>query len=322
MVEEHILHAVNVEGRHVLLRLAAIEVDLQIVLGDLAILVIDNIGDGIPQAEARHQQGGTAADADEHHQETLAVAENVPQGHLVQEAQPVPQRQVLQQDLLAGGGGLGADQLRRDLLQGAVAAVPGHRQHHSGVGQHHRRTETPVEADLNVRGDVEHAAVGVPYDLGDHRAARQHAQAAAQDAAGTGVNQVLAHDGGAGEAQGLQGSNLGALLANHAAHGGDAHQCGDEQEEHGQDPGHALDDLGVALQSGIAHIGVAVQDVGLGGFQIVDLFPGVGQFDGSVRKLCFGVGNGLLRLQLALFVFDPAVGQFRLALFQLAAAVI
>ena len=321
MVEKHIIHSRNRKGRHIPFCLSAIKIDFQIVSGDVLILVGHDVGDGILQSEARQQQSCAAADADEHHQETLAVAENIPQGHLVEEAQFIPERQVFQEDLLAGGRRLGADQLRRDLLEGAVAAVPCHRQHHNSISQRHRCAQFPVKLNLNIRGDVEHAAVGIPDNLGDKCTARQHTQAAAQNTAGTGVDQVLAHYGRRREAQCLQGTDLGALLSHHAAHSGDAHQGRDKQEEGRQDPGHALDDLGIAFQSCITHIGVTVQNVGLRGLQIVNFLPGICQFDGSVRQLCFRIGNGLLRLQLALFIFDPAVSQFCLTLFQLAAAI-
>ena len=64
--------------------------NLQVVTGDLPELDIHDFFNGVPDSEAGHQQRGAAADAQQHHYQPLPVSEDIPQGHLVQEAHMLP----------------------------------------------------------------------------------------------------------------------------------------------------------------------------------------------------------------------------------------
>ena len=66
------------------------EVYRHVIMGDFRILLGHDVDDGIPQTESGQQQGSASADADEHHGQTLAVAENIAQGYLVQETEFLP----------------------------------------------------------------------------------------------------------------------------------------------------------------------------------------------------------------------------------------
>ena len=79
-----------------------LERDDGVVLDDLAILDVDDVIDGIVQPEPREQQSRASRNADDGHDETLLVAEDVAARHFPREGKALPQRSdPLEQDALA-----------------------------------------------------------------------------------------------------------------------------------------------------------------------------------------------------------------------------
>ena len=121
------------------------KIDGNIILCNIFKLIVHNIGNGIPQAKACQQQRRTAADANEHHGQPLPVAEDVSDGHLIQEADFLPERQPFHKDLLSRLRRLGADQFCRILCQSLMAAPPGDKEHDRRIDYQHRYGKRPVE---------------------------------------------------------------------------------------------------------------------------------------------------------------------------------
>ena len=138
------------------------EIDGHIIFCHVLKLISRNVGNRIPQAEACQQQCCTAADADEHHGKSLLVAENVADGDLIQEADPLPEWQLFHKDLFARLWRLGPDQLRGILRQCLVAAPPGHKEHNRRVGHQHRQRKRPIYGQHHIGLDTQHDAVGLP----------------------------------------------------------------------------------------------------------------------------------------------------------------
>ena len=94
--EQAVLRAVfsadGKERRALRIAQRVLEGDGGIVTGDLVILIIDNISDGVLNAEACDQQRRAAADADRHHDHALFIAQDVPDRDLVQKRDPVPDK--------------------------------------------------------------------------------------------------------------------------------------------------------------------------------------------------------------------------------------
>ena len=106
------------------------EIDGNIIFRHMFELITRNVGDRVPQAEARQQQRRAAADTDEHHGKALLIAEDIADRDLVQEADFLPEGQLFHKDLFARLRRLGPDQFRRIFCQRLVAAPPGDIEHH------------------------------------------------------------------------------------------------------------------------------------------------------------------------------------------------
>ena len=245
------------------------------------------------------------------------MAEGVSQRHLAQERKPLPQRLYpLQQDALAGPGRFGPDQLRRPLAQLLAA---GQHRHQYGAEQRHRHTGgAHAQAEIGLQGGVAvNDIVGIPDDKGDHRHAQHKAQNAAHQGRTAGIPQVFSHNHPAGKAHGLQGADLGALVVDHAGHGGHTDQRRDEHEEHREGPRHGGDNAGVVFKGHIAGIGLPVQGEYLQLQLLIGVDDGLCQLRFPVLQLFFAVGQLPLGLSLALFILFPALVHLALGLFQL-----
>ena len=245
------------------------------------------------------------------------MAEGVSQRHLAQERKPLPQRLYpLQQDALAGLGRFGPDQLRRPLAQLLAA---GQHRHQYGAEQRHRHAGgAHAQAEIELQGGVAvNNIVGIPDDKGDHRHAQHKAQNAAHQGRTAGIPQVFSHNHPAGKAHGLQGADLGALVVDHAGHGGHTDQRRDEHEEHREGPRHGGDDAGVVFKGHIAGIGLPVQGEYFQLQLLIGVDDGLGQLRFRVLQLFFAVGKLPLGLSLALFILFPALVHLALGLFQL-----
>ena len=103
------------------------ERDGNLIVRDATELIVHDGGDGIAQAEARNDEGRAAADAQQHHKQALFIAHDIADGDLVQEGQAVPyERDILEQDALAGLRGLRAHEIRGVLAQLRMAGKPRH----------------------------------------------------------------------------------------------------------------------------------------------------------------------------------------------------
>ena len=148
----------------------------QVVANDLAELVLVDGGDGPLHAETSHQEGHRTADPEDGHQHPLLVAEDVPGGDLVGEAEPVPdQGYALQEDLRSGAGRLGQEEGRRLLAQLPPSAQEGG-DHGAQEGQQAgQKGDGQVEAVVDGR-HVEGVDIGLVDDPGQQGVAGDDAQ--------------------------------------------------------------------------------------------------------------------------------------------------
>ena len=262
------------------------------------------------QAEAGHQQGGAAGDAHHCHEEALFVEEQVAGGDLVGELQPPPHRaDVLQQDALAGLGGLGQHQAGGLLPQLGPAGVQGGQQ---GAGHRRPRGQqavVPVEGGQQF-GQVVHDVVGAEDDAGEQLHADEHAHRAARQTGGQGVEDVLGGDLAAGVAQGLHGAHLAPLFLHHAGHGGQRHQRRHQEEEHREHRGDGGDLVGVVAVAGKAGVVAAVAQHPLALFDLAHFALGVQNFLFAVGQFLLGLGLGVLVFLFAVEELLPAFLQF------------
>ena len=308
----------------VLGREALAELHLQIIQGYFLKLVGYDILDGVADAKACHQQRRTAANAHNHHKQPLAVAENVPQHHLIQEPQVLPKGDVLQKNLLAPGRCLGAHQLRRHFPQLNPTGIPGHQEHQRRIHRHNPYAQGDIEHNIQVGLEGQYQAVGRPDNLGEYNASHHHADAAAQHRRTSGIEQVFSDNGSVAVAQSLQCANLGPLFFHHTGHGGNTHKSRHQEEERREHPGHTCHDVRVATHTQVACIGFPGQNIygGLlhilqGGFCVFQLDAGVFQLLVALLQLLPGVCFALAVLFPALFQFRPALFQGDSARFQL-----
>ena len=102
-----------------------------------AVLLIDDVVDGVLQPQACEQQRGAARDADDSHEEAALVAEQVSRRDLPAERHPAPQRaDALEQDALARLRGTRQHQRCGALAQGGRRREPrcGHGDAHAQAG--------------------------------------------------------------------------------------------------------------------------------------------------------------------------------------------
>lgn len=177
------------------------------------------------------------ADADDHHEEALFIPQHVADRDLDQKGEAVPQnRDALQQDALAALGGLGAHQLGGDAEQLVPAGEVGgaHRAEHRG--QQRDQPQAVVKHENNVPHRV-HDGVGAPDDKREQQRPAEESNQAADAGGAARIEQILAHDGALAVAQRLEHADLGALLLDHAVHGGHADQRRHQEEEDWEDVG-------------------------------------------------------------------------------------
>ena len=158
-----------------------IERHIVIVFLDFVELEIHHILDGIPNAQTGHQKGGTAADADEHHEKTFFVAEDIPEGDFLKEAEPVPQKSnSFQKNSFSVLRCPRPNQLCRDFSE-----IPQTRKQ-SGTdgakqGNPHRRSgQLRAEYVFKVGIEVVHHAVGFPDHLRENISAGEKSGNGAQ----------------------------------------------------------------------------------------------------------------------------------------------
>ena len=271
-----------------------------------------DVRDGILDAEPSHQQRGAPADAHHHHEQTLLVPENIPEGHFFQKSQPFPDKgHVLQEHPLPGFRGLGPHQRRRHLGQLHAAGKPGGA---DGAEQRSRQgygRQLPVEHIID-RIRIVHDAIAEPYDLRECPCPQKEAGHTAGQRSQAGIHQIFGHDSALTVAQGFQHANLGPLLLHHPVHGGDAHQRRHQEEEHGEDVGNALHDGGIVLKADIADIGVPIQHIGIRLGQLRKLLLGVLDLSPGVRYLLLKLLSCLLVGVHAVLIFLPALRKLRL----------
>ena len=158
-----------------------IERHIVIVFLDFVELEIHHILDGIPNAQTGHQKGGTAADSDEHHEKTFFVAEDIPEGDFLKEAEPVPQKSdSFQKNSFSVLRCPRPNQLCRDFSE-----IPQTRKQ-SGTdgakqGNPHRRSgQLRAEYVFKVGIEVVHHAVGFPDHLRENISAGEKSGNGAQ----------------------------------------------------------------------------------------------------------------------------------------------
>ena len=286
------------------------QADLGAVRGNLVVLLVKHVVQGVADAEAGDNQGGTAADADDRHPEPLLVPEQVAYGHLPGKGHPLPQRaNPLQQHPAAGLGALGPHELGGHRGESGEAGGKGR----TGDAQHRRahgeQRHIGKEEQLHVPHGVEHLP-GVEDNSGDNGDAHSQAQHAPKEGGEETVPHILQGDGAAAVPQGLQAADLHPLVLHHAGHGGQAHQGRHQEENQGEHAGQVAHPLRILLVGHVAHVGVPVQDVPLA---VLNL----GHLPAGVVELLPGVGQLLLRLGPAVGVLGLAVQQLLIGVVQL-----
>ena len=264
---------------------------------DLAVLELHRVPDRIPQPVAGQQQRRTAADTEDHHQEALAVTEQVAQRRLLQEAQALPEEvHALQQHPLPGLRRPGTQQIRRGVPQLPAAGEIRRQRGDGQIDQRHGGAEAEVQQQMELAEFVHHL-VRLPDDRRQHVRTGEKARGAADQGRADGVRQVFADDPPAGKAEGPQHADLGALFVHHPRHGGDADQRRHEEEEQREHPRDALDDVAVALKADVAHIGLAAEE------------PDLRRADGVQRLQRVGSVARRLRRQFRPALLRIAVGK-------------
>ena len=256
--------------------------------------------DRVLEPEAREQQGHAAPDSENHHDEALFVAEDVPDGDLAHEGHPVPDgRDPLQKDSLAGFRRLGPKKRGGALPQRAAAGEIGCSQRaKKGCGERPGK-EDRVEQEPEFDGDV-HRLIRVPDDRREEEDPSRVAGHAAEQRRASRVDHKAAHDRAIGISQPLEHADLTSLLLHHAAHGRYAHERRDEDKEEREDTCDAADDLRVVLETYISDVGVSLKEPGVRLLEVVELPLGV-------SDLLLGVGDLFVELSHAVLVFLKAV---------------
>ena len=202
--------------------------------------------EGIREAEAGDEEGRAARDAREGHGEAPFIAEDIPDRHLPDEVQAIPDRaQALEGDALPRPRSLGPHELRRareELLesrrQGAGRrAGEGRGDGAYREGRHEGRGEGAY---------VVHEAIHGIDELGQEGKADEGAGHSSREGGARRVEEIEADDGGASIAQGLEGAYLGPLFLYEAGHAREAHEGRHEEE----DDGDYLADLPYPLRVG------------------------------------------------------------------------
>ena len=252
---------------------------------DLIILVLDHGADGVPDAEPGQEQGGTAADAEYGHQHTPAVAEDVAERDLVQEAEAVPERgDALEQDLLTCCRGFRTNEPCRRLAQVAVADKDGRAERRREECRRAGGEEPPVE-DVSCRAlNRIQDAVYLPERERQEAGSEQKPNDTAEEGGAPRINEILRENGAVTVAERLQRPVLRPPLADHARHGRDAHERRDEEEEEREHFRHAGDDGGIVFETGEADVRQAVEGVHRRCLQRV-------QRRAFRRETCLRIGN-------------------------------
>ena len=288
----------------------------QVIVLQLGELDVHDVADGIPQAEASHQHGGAAGDADDRHKEPLFVAEQVADGDLVGKFQPPPQGlYVLQQDAFARRGRFGPHQFRRPIPQGAPQGAQGRQQHGGQNAARGHQHKGQVAAGPDGGQLVQHR-IGVGDDPWQQGQEHRQAGGGPQHAGQGGIQQIFARDGAVGIAQGLQRADDAPVLVDHAGHGSGGHQGRHQEEEDGEHLGDGGHLFRVTAVENIAFVAfIPGEHVPFGIFNVVDAVL-------CVPDLQVGVGDLFVKLPAAVLIFLPAVVQFLSGVLQLLAAVL
>ena len=250
---------------------------------------LDDIFDGIRQPHRGDQQRRTAADAQNHHKETLFVAENIAQADLVQEFEAIPyKRYILQQNALAERRRLRSDQFRGHIHKLRVAAV--NRRAHTAENRREdgERAQRTVDNEDEV-GEVVHHAVSGPNNGREQIDAAEKADQTADQRGTARVEYIFSENPSLAVAERLEHTDLRALLIDHACHRSHADQGCHEEEEYREHPGDGIYDTGIIVKANVTDIGVAAEDVGFWIFDVVHFFARV--FD-----LLFGVRDFFLSI--------------------------
>ena len=132
-------------------------------------LVVKDIVDRIPQAEAGQQQGRASGDTGHRHEEALFIPEEVAHRHLAVEGKAAPDRRdIFEQHPLARLGSLGQHEPGGRFPQRAAAdLICG--KHDAGYGRAGGKYGiAPVEGGIEL-GQSVHYPIGVPDDGGEYR---------------------------------------------------------------------------------------------------------------------------------------------------------
>ena len=227
----------------------------------LLILQIHDRRNGMIQPEACQQQCRTAADADHGHQHSCTVPEEIADRDLCMEAELPPEPfAFFEQDALAVLRCLRAHQLRGHFLHDRRTDCSCR---HAGADQCGRQTNqriAPVIRAVDLRIMIHHLITSEQHPreqlVADHRTDRRSEHTGQHR-----IQQILRRDRQAGVAECLAGSDLGALLLDHARDGRQADQRSNKQEEHREDPCDAVNTIGVVAVAAPAGIFAAVKRI-------------------------------------------------------------
>ena len=150
-----------------------------------------HIGDGILDTEARDQQCCASADSHHHHKQPLFIAKDVPQGNLMQKAQPLPQkRNPLQKHTFPRFRRFGPHQGRRHLIQLHPAGQPGSP---NGAQQRYRQgnhRQLPVK-DIENGVRIIHHSIAEPYHFRKPPGSQKESEDTACHRSQPGVNHIF-----------------------------------------------------------------------------------------------------------------------------------
>ena len=290
-------------------RAIGVHTDDGVVMIELAILLVDDVVDGVLQPQAREQKRRTAGDAHDRHDEAALVAEEVARSDLPGERQAVPQRaDALEQDALAGLRGTRQHEERRALAQRRGRGEPGgdYGDSHAeprGSGRHGR-----IDRARPTRNGVDDR-VGAHDEPGQKLRERDDADNRTNAACHDGVDEVLRGDARFAVAERLERADEHTLLLHHARHGGKRDECRHEEEQKREDLRDLIDAARVRLEALGADVLREVEHVhlALGIRNRVHVSLGIGKLRLGIGELFLGVRALGGQLACALFVLREAI---------------
>ena len=305
--------------------------DNSVVVIELAVLLVDDVVDGVLQPQACEQERRAAGDAHDCHDKATLVAEEVARGDLPGERQATPHgADTLEQNALARLGRARKHEERRSLTQRRGGSEPSRDYGDSHAEPRGGGGHGGVDRAGATRDGVDDR-IGTHDEPGQELRERDDTDDRADSARHDGVDKVLRGDARLAVAKRLERADKHALLLHHARHGGKRDKRCHEEEQKREDLRNLinatrirLEALGADILREVKHVHLAlgIRDriyVGLG---IGELRLGVGELLLGIRTLGGQLVCALFVLREAVLVFGASRRKLPTSRFQLGATAV